>query len=65
MISNPLILDIISNPRILKVKIFSGFVKIQILDFFKASKQGIWILITPIQIHMPKSCHPTLVFVFY
>jgi len=27
-------------------------------SFFKLSKQGIWILITEIQIHVPKSCDP-------
>jgi len=33
-------------------------IQIQILDLFKLSKQSSWILITQIQIHVPKSCHP-------
>ena len=48
-------LKVISNSRDLNL---GGFVKSKSKSFFKLSKQGIWILITEIQIHVPKSCDP-------
>ena len=45
-------LKVISNSRILRFKILDGFVKSKFLTFCKLSKQGIWILITQIQIHV-------------
>ena len=41
-----------------KFKDLNGFVKYKSLTLCNLSKQGIWILITQIQIHVPKSYHP-------
>ena len=37
---------------------FMSYFKSKFLIFFKLFKQIIWIVITQIQIQMPKSCHP-------
>jgi len=51
-------LEVISNSRNLRFKILDRFIKSKSLTFCKLFKQDIRILITQIQIHVPKIFHP-------